>query len=81
MYILFNIIINWYFWLIPFLKKNTLKAEMWSADLKKVFKGLKIVFENCADTNIFYGTIWNIIIFFWISPFLTVILVCFENVH
>ncbi len=49
-------IINWYFWLMPFLKKN-LKAEMWSADLKKVFKGLKIYFDNPADTRLFYDTI------------------------
>ncbi len=65
---LFNIIINWYFWLIPFLK-NCLKAEMWSADLKKVFKGLKIDLENPADTRLFYGTIWNIYIYILISPF------------
>ncbi len=49
-------IINWYFWLMPFLK-NCLKAEMWSADLKKVFKGLNIYFDNPADTRLFYDTI------------------------
>ncbi len=48
-----------------------LKAEMWSADLKKVFKGLKIDFENPADTRLFYGTIWNNYYYFFyvISPF------------
>ncbi len=66
---LFNITINWYFWLIPFLK-NCLKAEMWSADLKKVLKGHKIDFENPAETRLFYGTIWNnFFIFIWMSPF------------
>ncbi len=51
-------------------KKNCLKAEMWSADLKKVFKGLQIDFENPADTRLFYGTIWNNVFFFFlISPF------------
>ncbi len=32
--------------------------------LKKVFKCLKIDFENPADARLFYGTIWNIIIFY-----------------
>ncbi len=51
---LFNITINWYL----------------SADLKKVLKGLKIDFENPAETRLFYGTIWNnIFIFIWMSPF------------
>ncbi len=27
---------------------------MWSADLKKVFKGLKIDLENPADTRLFF---------------------------
>ncbi len=49
-------IINWYFWLMPFLK-NCLKAQMWSADLKKVFKGLTIYFDNSADTRLVYDTI------------------------
>ncbi len=43
---------------------------MWSADLKKVLKGLKIDFENPAETRLFYGTIWNnFFIFIWMSPF------------
>ncbi len=37
---------------------------MWSADLKKVFKGLNIYLENPADTRLFYGTIWIINLFF-----------------
>ncbi len=30
---------------------------MWIADLKRVFKSLKIDFENHAETSLFYGTI------------------------
>ncbi len=37
---------------------------MWSADLKKVFKGLQIDLENPADSNLLYGTIWNMYLFF-----------------
>ncbi len=66
---------NWYFDSSLYLKK----AKMWSADHKKVFKGLD--FENPADTRLFYGTIWNIYIYiFFNNPFLTVLLGCFENV-
>ncbi len=39
-------------------------------------------FENPADTRLFYGTIWNILLFyiFWNKPFLTILLGCLENV-
>ncbi len=32
--------------------------------LKKVFKSLKMYFENPADTRLFYDTIWNNSFFF-----------------
>ncbi len=51
---------------------------MWSADLKKVFKGLKINFENPAETRLFYGTIWNNFFYFYLNkPFLTVLISLF----
>ncbi len=51
---------------------------MWSAGLKKVFKGFKFDLKN---TWLYYGTIWNNF-FFLNKPFLTVglLLGYFENV-